>query len=108
MQSNNSGVLDKGRADSSRNITYLRIKGASCASCVSKIESALQKVDGVQEAVMNLAQSTVLLLRNTLAKETKSIRESTRQGNIDYLLAMKVSLRELKKTLGQSEEIVEN
>ena len=38
---------------------YLRIHGASCASCVSKIEGALHEVDGVKEAVMNLAQSTV-------------------------------------------------
>jgi Cu+-exporting ATPase len=38
---------------------YLRISGASCASCVSKIEGAINQVTGVDEAVMNLAQSTV-------------------------------------------------
>jgi Cu+-exporting ATPase len=38
---------------------YLRISGASCASCVSKIEGALHKVPGVEAAAMNLAQSTV-------------------------------------------------
>lgn len=59
MQSNNSEALDKGRMNDSRDIKYLRIQGASCASCVSKIESALQEVDGVKEAVMNLAQSTI-------------------------------------------------
>lgn len=58
MQPSNSGVLDKSQANDSRDIKYLRIQGASCASCVSKIESALHEVDGVKEAVMNLAQST--------------------------------------------------
>lgn len=36
--------------------TDLLIDGAKCASCVSKIETALQKVPGVQSASMNLAQ----------------------------------------------------
>lgn len=37
----------------------LIIEGASCASCVGKIESALKNVPGVQNAVMNFAQRTV-------------------------------------------------
>lgn len=37
----------------------LDIEGASCASCVGKIESALQSVAGVQSAEMNFAQRTV-------------------------------------------------
>jgi Cu+-exporting ATPase len=59
MQSTNIEVLDKSETNGSRDIKYLRIHGTSCASCVSKIEGALQAVDGVREAVMNLAQSTV-------------------------------------------------
>jgi Cu+-exporting ATPase len=35
------------------------IEGASCASCVSKIEKALMQLPDVSEASMNLAQSTV-------------------------------------------------
>ena len=38
---------------------YLHIHGASCASCVGKIEGALNQVAGVEQALMNLAQSTV-------------------------------------------------
>ena len=45
-------------------VETLRISGASCASCVSKIEGALQKVPGVESAAMNLAQSTVLVTGN--------------------------------------------
>ena len=37
----------------------LLIDGASCGSCVNKIESALQKVAGVSRAEMNFAQRTV-------------------------------------------------
>jgi Cu+-exporting ATPase len=40
-------------------VACLRISGASCASCVSKIEGALHKVPGVGRAAVNLAQSTV-------------------------------------------------
>jgi len=37
----------------------LLIEGAGCASCVGKIESALQQVSGVMAAEMNFAQRTV-------------------------------------------------
>lgn len=37
----------------------LLIEGASCASCVNKIEAALSRVNGVEKAEMNLAQLTV-------------------------------------------------
>lgn len=44
---------------SAQNRQQLLIEGASCASCVSKIETALQSVPGVESAEMNLAQRTV-------------------------------------------------
>ncbi|GAC23686.1 Cu2+-exporting ATPase [Paraglaciecola mesophila KMM 241] len=40
----------------------LNIQGASCASCVSKIEAALKEVSGVTTAEMNFAERTVLVL----------------------------------------------
>ena len=49
----------------------LMIEGASCASCVSKIEGALRSVQGVDTAEMNLAQRTVSIVGN--AKESKLI-----------------------------------
>jgi len=42
----------------------LIVDGASCASCVSKIEKALLSVQGVQSAEMNFAQRTVLVIGN--------------------------------------------
>lgn len=41
------------------NTQELLIEGASCASCVRKIETALQNVPGVADAQMNFAQRTV-------------------------------------------------
>ncbi|MCG8381894.1 MAG: heavy metal translocating P-type ATPase [Gammaproteobacteria bacterium] len=37
----------------------LRVEGATCGSCVSKIESALQRVPGVSSATMSLAERIV-------------------------------------------------
>ena len=48
-----------GSASSQADIHYLRIQGASCASCVGKIEGALHQLADVEQAQMNLAQATV-------------------------------------------------
>lgn len=41
------------------NLQEFLIEGAGCASCVGKIEKALNAVDGVESAVMNFGQRTV-------------------------------------------------
>lgn len=56
----NSNVDQEGLAQRHEgNAQELLIEGASCASCVRKIESALQHVPGVAEAQMNFALRTV-------------------------------------------------
>ena len=47
----------------------LNIQGASCASCVTKIETALKQVAGVTSAEMNFAQRTVLINGNASPSE---------------------------------------
>ncbi|RUP77366.1 copper-translocating P-type ATPase [Alteromonas sp. KS69] len=47
----------------------LNIQGASCASCVTKIEIALKQVAGVTSAEMNFAQRTVLINGNASPSE---------------------------------------
>ncbi len=49
------------RSSSSGSVQHfdLMVEGAGCASCVGKIEAALQKVSGVQSAKMNFAERTV-------------------------------------------------
>jgi Cu+-exporting ATPase len=45
----------------------IRIKGMTCASCVFRIEKAVQKVDGVNSISVNLANETA---RVSLAEQT--------------------------------------
>jgi Cu+-exporting ATPase len=56
-----SNTRSSSNIDSAQEATtyHLMIEGASCASCVSKIEKALRAVYGVTKAEMNFAQRTV-------------------------------------------------
>jgi Cu+-exporting ATPase len=55
----------------------LLIKGASCASCVTKIETALASVDGVNQAQMNFAERAVLVTGNVDANALIKVIEQT-------------------------------
>lgn len=71
----------------------LDIEGASCASCVGKIESALQSVAGVQSAEMNFAQRTVSVtgvappdaLIQTVERVGYKAKVSSSESDIDVL-----------------------
>jgi len=39
----------------------IKIQGMNCAACVSRVEKKLQKIDGVQEAVVNLATEKAIV-----------------------------------------------
>ena len=56
--------------------SQLMIEGASCASCVNKIETALNAVPGVQEAQMNLALHTATV---TGSANTESLISAIQQ-----------------------------
>ncbi|MDL4913596.1 MAG: copper-exporting P-type ATPase CopA [Enterobacterales bacterium endosymbiont of Blomia tropicalis] len=43
---------------------FLLIDGMSCASCVSRVEKALQQVEGVSQARVNLGERSALVLGN--------------------------------------------
>ncbi|RWR00720.1 copper-transporting ATPase [[Pantoea] beijingensis] len=49
-------------ADSATESYQLLIDGMSCASCVSRVENALKQVDGVQQARVNLAERSALVM----------------------------------------------
>jgi Cu+-exporting ATPase len=51
--------VDTMRSKTKRNDIELLIDGASCGSCVNKIETALKKLSAVDRAEMNFAQRTV-------------------------------------------------
>jgi len=65
----------------------LMIEGASCASCVSKIESALKEVQGVDTAEMNLVQQTVSVIGKT--DESKLIMAIKNAGYDAYSISGK-------------------
>lgn len=49
-------------ADETQPVHHLLIGGMSCASCVSRVEQALQKVPGVSQARVNLGERSALVL----------------------------------------------
>lgn len=49
-------------ADAAAENYQLLIEGMSCASCVSRVEKALAQVDGVQQARVNLAERSALVV----------------------------------------------
>ncbi|WP_299267871.1 heavy metal translocating P-type ATPase [uncultured Psychrosphaera sp.] len=51
--------MEKCMKTNKQDTTELVIEGASCASCVGKIETALKNINGVNRAEMNLALQTV-------------------------------------------------
>jgi heavy metal translocating P-type ATPase len=59
--------------------TVLDIEGMTCASCVRKIESALENVDGVEGANVNLATRTATVTASDVAPE-RLIDVVTRTG----------------------------
>jgi P-type Cu+ transporter len=67
-------------ARSSQGTQQLTIQGASCASCVNKIKTALCDVLGVENAEMNLAQRTASV---TGSASTEAIVEAIQQIGYD-------------------------
>ncbi|MFB1000033.1 MAG: cation transporter, partial [Colwellia sp.] len=63
----------------------LMIDGASCASCVSKIETALLSIEGVDRAQMNFTQRTVLVTGHAnideLIKTVEAIGYNAKSSN---------------------------
>src|SRR5690554_1619099 len=55
---------DQPRDDTSPRTLRLHIEGMHCASCVGRIEGALQNVPGVQSAQVNLATETAEVAGN--------------------------------------------
>ncbi|XXN64173.1 copper-exporting P-type ATPase CopA [Enterobacter ludwigii] len=49
-------------------VHHLLIGGMSCASCVSRVEQALQKVPGVSQARVNLGERSALILGDATAE----------------------------------------
>ncbi|UVW35744.1 hypothetical protein NYF23_03805 [SAR92 clade bacterium H455] len=66
-----------------------------------------EKISNIKKQVSTL-QSTVLLLRNSLVKENSSIRSDLSRFDLDYLKAMKNSLKDMQKLLKQLDAVIED
>ena len=66
-----------------------------------------EKISNIKKQVSTL-ESTVLLLRNSLVKENSSIRSDLSKYNLDYLAAMKNSLKDMQKLLKQLDTAIED
>ena len=67
--------------------TSIKIKGMHCASCVSKIENSLKKVEGVKEASVNLAtEKTIVDYDSNLCTE-EDIYNAIKKTGYDIVIS---------------------
>lgn len=67
-------------ADADDDSQQLLINGMSCASCVSRVQNALQRVPGVSQARVNLAERTALVMGSAPAEALVQAVESAGYG----------------------------
>ncbi|VYT82417.1 copper-exporting P-type ATPase CopA [Metakosakonia massiliensis] len=67
-------------ADDADDSQQLLINGMSCASCVSRVQNALQAVPGVTQARVNLAERTALVMGSASATDLVSAVEKAGYG----------------------------
>ena len=65
-----------------REIT-MRITGMTCAACVAAVEKALERVQGVQEVVVNLATEKVFIKYDPKQASIVDLREAVRSQGYD-------------------------
>lgn len=79
---------------------HLLIDGMSCASCVSRVQHALQAVDGVSQARVNLAERSALVLGS--AQPQSLIDAVTRAGYSAEIIEDDVKRREKQQQSAQA------
>lgn len=79
---------------------HLLIEGMSCASCVSRVQHALQEVDGVSQARVNLAERSALVLGS--AQPQSLIDAVTRAGYGAEIIEDDVKRREKQQQSAQA------
>jgi Cu+-exporting ATPase len=69
-------------SETHREVT-LRIVGMTCAACVAAVEKALKKVDGVEDAVVNLATEKAFVRYNPQKVSILDLRNAVRGAGYD-------------------------
>ena len=67
-------------AETARAETRLEIEGMTCAACVRRVEKALEKVDGVSEANVNLATERASVAYNPERVDPTAFTEAVRKA----------------------------
>lgn len=66
--------------ESSTSTLDLGVEGMTCASCVSRVEKALKKLPGVQEATVNLATESARIIFDSSAQAEAMLRRAIREA----------------------------
>jgi Cu+-exporting ATPase len=71
------------REAANQQTTTLSVRGMTCASCVSRVERALERVEGVSEATVNLATEKATVRHAASHEMAASLEEAVRKAGYD-------------------------
>ena len=81
----------------------LSIEGMTCASCVGRVEKALKKVEGVQQANVNLATERAWIQGNAQVQSSDLIQAVKKVGYTAKQIEQSVSVQQDKKATEQQQ-----
>ncbi|WP_201501424.1 heavy metal translocating P-type ATPase [Psychrobacter cibarius] len=81
----------------------LSIEGMTCASCVGRVEKALKKVEGVQQANVNLATERAWIQGNAQVQSSDLIQAVKKAGYTAKQIEQSVSVQQDKKATEQQQ-----
>ena len=81
----------------------LSIEGMTCASCVGRVEKALKKVEGVQQANVNLATERAWVQGNAQVQSSDLIQAVKKAGYTAKQIEQSVSVQQDKKATEQQQ-----
>ncbi|MGP5009428.1 heavy metal translocating P-type ATPase [Psychrobacter glacincola] len=81
----------------------LSIEGMTCASCIERVEKALKKVEGVQQANVNLATERAWVQGNAQVQSSDLIQAVKKAGYTAKQIKQSVSVQQDKKATEQQQ-----
>lgn len=68
--------IDESKSKMSKDVITLPIEGMTCASCVLRVEKALKKVEGVEDAIVNLATEQAKVVLDPSKVDIEKLKEA--------------------------------
>lgn len=68
--------IDESKSKMRKDVITLPIEGMTCASCVLRVEKALKKVEGVEDAIVNLATEQAKVVLDPSKVDIKKLKEA--------------------------------